>query len=63
MIQVEGLGIYHKGNGSCSNCCAEWVEGDLREEGEHLGDSCPKRHGGNTDTEMEQVQKDPVERF
>lgn len=41
----------------------EWAEGDLREEGEHLGDNCPERRGGNADAEMEQVQKDAAERF
>lgn len=36
VIQVEGLEIYHKGNGSHSGCHVGWVEGDLREEGEQL---------------------------
>lgn len=52
-----------EGNGSRSSFCVEWAEGDLREEGEHLGDNCPERRGGNADAEMEQVQKDAAERF
>lgn len=63
MSQAEGLGTDRKGNGSRSSCCVEWAEGDLREDGEHLRDSCPERCGSNADVEMEQVQKDAAERF